>query len=316
MLGSFFAIPWVVEQRLIGIWQLQRVEISSLCQSPQEVPSILELIFTVALVWSLLLPFPVMLLMPFAGLHVAAFESRRAEDMTRLIERHGGHSHVSPSMREVPINENQQAVDFAHRLITANIDLVILLTGVGTKLLVEAVERHVDRKRFLSALADTTTIARGPKPSSVLRDLGIEPTFIPAAPHTWREILHTIDQQLLIAEQSVGLQEYGTTNPSLLAGLEARGATVIPVKIYRWDLPENTDLLEANIRDIVAGNIDTVLFTAANQATNVLQIAEQIGMAKELRKALRQMVVASIGPTTSEQLRKYDLPVRSRTRAS
>ena len=309
MLGSFFAIPWVVEQRLIGIWQLQRVEISSLCQSPQEVPSILELIFTVALVWSLLLPFPVMLLMPFAGLHVAAFESRRAEDMTRLIERHGGHSHVSPSMREVPINENQQAVDFAHRLITANIDLVILLTGVGTKLLVEAVERHVDRKRFLSALADTTTIARGPKPSSVLRDLGIEPTFIPAAPHTWREILHTIDQQLLIAEQSVGLQEYGTTNPSLLAGLEARGATVIPVKIYRWDLPENTENLEANIRDIVAGNIDTVLFTAANQATNVLQIAEQIGMAKELRKALRQMVVASIGPTTSEQLRKYDLPV-------
>ena len=98
----------------------------------------------------------------------------------------------------------------------------------------------------------------------------------------------------------MGLQEYGTTNPSLLAGLEARGATVIPVKIYRWDLPENTDLLEANIRDIVAGNIDTVLFTAANQVNNVLQIAEQLGMAKELRVALRQMVVASIGPTTSE----------------
>ena len=94
-----------------------------------------------------------MLLMPFAGLHVAAFESRRAEDMTRLIERHGGHSHVSPSMREVPINENQQAVDFAHRLITANIDLVILLTGVGTKLLVEAVERHEQWVFFLRVIA-------------------------------------------------------------------------------------------------------------------------------------------------------------------
>ncbi len=253
-------------------------------------------------------PFPVMLPMPFAGLHVAAFESRRAEDMIRLIERHGGRAHVSPSMREVPINENQKAVDFAHRLITANIDLVILLTGVGIKLLVEVVERHVDRERFLSALADTTTIARGPKPSSALRDLGIEPTFIPAAPYTWREILHTIDQQLPIAGLSVGLQEYGTTNPSLLAGLEARGATVIPVKIYRWDLPEKTDLLEANIRDIVAGNMDTVLFTAANQINNVLEIAKQLGMAEEFREALRQMVVASIGPTTSEQLRKYDLP--------
>ena len=80
--------------------------------------------------------------MSSAGLHVAAFESRRGQEMTRLIERHGGTPHVSPSMREVPLDENKQAIDFAHRLITAEIDAVILLTGVGVDTLTQVVERH------------------------------------------------------------------------------------------------------------------------------------------------------------------------------
>ena len=164
-------------------------------------------------------PFGVIFPMSFVGLHVAAFESRRAKELARLIERHGGHSHVSPSMREVPLDDNTQAIDFAHRLITAEIDVVILLTGVGTKLLVEAIERHVNRERFLSALADTTTIARGPKPKAMLGELGITPTFCAAEPHTWREILQTLDQHLPLAGLTVALQEYGETNPSLLAGL-------------------------------------------------------------------------------------------------
>ena len=246
--------------------------------------------------------------MSFAGFHVAAFESRRAEELARLIERHGGHSHVSPSMREVPLDDNTQAIDFAHRLITAEIDLVILLTGVGTKLLVEAVERHVNRERFLSALADTTTVARGPKPKTMLAELGIKPTFCAAEPHTWREILQTLDQHLPLAGMTIALQEYGETNPSLLAGLEARGATVLPVRVYRWELPVNTEDLENNIREIVAGNIDTVLFTSANQVTNVLRVAEQIGLTAEFHEALHGVVVASIGPTTSQQLRNCDLP--------
>jgi uroporphyrinogen decarboxylase len=253
-------------------------------------------------------PFGVIFPMSFVGLHVAAFESRRAKELARLIERHGGHSHVSPSMREVPLDDNTQAIDFAHRLITAEIDVVILLTGVGTKLLVEAIERHVNRERFLSALADTTTIARGPKPKAMLGELGITPTFCAAEPHTWREILQTLDQHLPLAGLTVALQEYGETNPSLLAGLEARGATVLPVRVYRWELPVNTEDLENNIREIVAGKIDTVLFTSANQITNVLQVAEQIGLTAEFHQALHSVVVASIGPTTSQQLRKYDLP--------
>ena len=247
--------------------------------------------------------------MPFDGLHIAAFESRRAEDMSRLIQRQGGVPHVSPSMREVFLEKNPAAVDFAKRLMTAQIDVVILLTGVGTRHLVAAVERHVARDRFLSALTDTTTIVRGPKPLAVLKELGITPTHVVPEPNTWRELLQTIDQHVPVAGHVVGLQEYGQPNPSLLAGLEARGATVVPVKVYDWDLPEDCGPLEANIRAMIDGTIQVALFTSANQVTNLLATAEKLGVGRQLRDAIAGLVVASIGPTTSERLRQADLLV-------
>ncbi len=247
--------------------------------------------------------------MPFAGLHVAAFESRRGDDMARLIERHGGLPHVAASMREVPLEENREAVDFAHRLITAEIDVVILLTGVGIQHLITAIEKHVDRDRFLTALGDATTIARGPKPVAALKGFGITPTYQVPEPNTWRELLQTIDQNLAVAGQTVALQEYGQPNPSLVAGLEARGATVLRLKVYDWDLPEDTTGLEQTVRAIAENKIDVALFTSANQVTNLLTMAARIGLGDALRRALSKVVVASIGPTTSERLRQENLPV-------
>ena len=38
---------------------------------------------------------------------------------------------VSPSMREVPIEPNRQAIDFAYRMMTGHIGVAIIMTGVG-----------------------------------------------------------------------------------------------------------------------------------------------------------------------------------------
>ncbi|MBP90709.1 MAG: uroporphyrinogen decarboxylase [Planctomycetaceae bacterium] len=245
----------------------------------------------------------------FKGLHVAALESRSAGDMTRLIERHGGVPHVSPSMREVPLDENRIAIDFAHRLITGQINIVILMTGVGFRHLLSAIERHVDRQRVLDSLADVTTICRGPKPAAVMNEVGLNPTHRVPEPNTWRELLTTIDQHVPIANQAVALQEYGKTNPSLIAGLEARGANVLRIPVYTWDLPEDTAPLEANVRALAEGTLDVILFTSANQANNLLRVAEQLDLVDDVRRQLSGTVVASVGPTTSETLRDLELPV-------
>jgi len=240
---------------------------------------------------------------------VAAFESRRAEEMARLIERFGGQPVVSPSMREVPVPNNSQAIDFANRLITGQIDIVIAMTGVGFRHLLKAIDRQVDREHFLASLSDIITVARGPKPVAAMKEHGMAPTHRVAEPNTWRELLELIDQQLPVVHQTVGLLEYGKTNPSLIAGLEARGARVVNVKVYDWALPTDVGPLENNARALAEQQIDVALFTSANQIVNLFQVADQLGMADQVRAGLRAAVVASVGPTTSDELRSRQLPV-------
>ena len=245
----------------------------------------------------------------FDGLRVAAFESRRSGEMARLIERAGGIPHVTPAIREVPIENQAAAVAFAHHLIAGQIDVVILMTGVGVEYLVEAVQRHVDRERFLAALQDGITIARGPKPTAALRQLGVEATYQARSPNTWRDLLSVIDRHLTIAHQRVAVQEYGRTNRSLVAGLEARGAEVLAVPVYRWELPDDVAPLEQSLRALVEGQCDVILFTSAIQVDNLFRVAEGLDLTGALTGAMRSCMVASIGPTTSEAIRGYGVAV-------
>ncbi len=221
-----------------------------------------------------------------SGLRVAAFESRRANEIARLIRRFGGEAHVSPSVHEVPVAEDSAVADFAHRLITGEVAVVILLTGVGFDHLLSMAQRHVARQRFLDALADTITIARGPKPTFAMREVGVFPTHAVDKPNTWREILTTIDQHVTVDNQVVAVQEYGQPNTSLMAGLEARGARVMSVSVYRWELPKDRGPLEKNVRRLADGQLDVVLFTSAIQVSHLLKVARQLDLEQPLRQSL------------------------------
>ena len=78
----------------------------------------------------------------FTGLTVAAFESRMAQEMTRLIERYQGKPEVAPSMQEIPLEDNPQALVFGEQLLLGHFDMVVLLTGAGTKRLLRFSKRN------------------------------------------------------------------------------------------------------------------------------------------------------------------------------
>lgn len=245
----------------------------------------------------------------FGGLRVAAFESRRAAELARLIEKQNGQAFVSPSMREVPLGNNSPAVEFAKAVIAGEIDVVIFTTGVGFRHLVSAIESSIDRDTWAAALAKVTTIARGPKSVAAMKELGLAPNYRADEPNTWRDLIATIDRAgLSLAGKTIGIQEYGQPNTELAAELQARGATVRSVHVYRWELPEDTSLLEENVRAIAAGERDVALFTSAHQVVNMLRMAERLQLAEPLKAAFSRMVIGSVGPTTSEMLREQGLP--------
>ncbi len=243
-----------------------------------------------------------------AGLHVCAFESRKAVEMRSLIERHGGRATIAPSMREIPLAENPAACDFAQRLLARQIDVVILLTGVGVRALLEAVESRFDRAAFLAAFEHCRVVVRGPKPLTVLRELRVRVDDLVPEPNTWRELLALVDARIPVAGKNVAVQEYGRANPELYAGLAARGAQVMPVPVYRWALPDDVAPLQAAIRATIAGEFDLLLFTSAAQLQNVLHVATEAGLHDAWLAAAQRCVIGSIGPTASETLEAEGLP--------
>jgi uroporphyrinogen-III synthase len=246
----------------------------------------------------------------FAGLRVAAFESRMAEQMVQLIERYGGRPLVAPSMREVPLEENADVLCFGERLLAGEFHMVILLTGVGTRFMLKVLDTRWPRAQMVAALGKTTTVVRGPKPLAVLRENNLQPTIAVPEPNTWRDLIKALDGiGRSLKGMSIAVQEYGVPNVELLKALEARGAIVTRVSVYQWKLPEDTGPLTAAVRALMQGEADVVLFTNAVQVDHVMQMAERLGGADRLRAAVSRTVVSAVGPIVAERLRSYELPV-------
>ena len=247
----------------------------------------------------------------FGGLRVVAFESRMAAEVAAMIERRGGVAIIAPAMREVPLEDNHAALDFADRLLAGKneFEVVIFMTGVGTRALFQAMETRHQRAPIAAALAAITTVARGPKAIRAMRDLGVEPSIVAPEPNTWREVLSALASQVELKGKHVAIQEYGVSNHELTAGLEARGARVTIVPVYRWTLPADRAPLRAALNAIAAGAADVAIFTSSNQVTNVIALAEAEGIGDGVKRGFARMAVGSIGPVCSEQIRNYGLRV-------
>jgi uroporphyrinogen-III synthase len=243
------------------------------------------------------------------GLIVVAFESRRATEMAELIRRHGGTPIVAPSMREVPLTENSAAVDFITQLEDGGFDVVVFLTGVGTRALVEVIAPRCSAAHFAELLQGVTVVARGPKPVAALRALGVSPDVTAPEPNTWRELLAALDASAALRGKTVALQEYGASNPELIAGLEARGANVVRIPVYRWALPEDLVPLRAAVKRVADGDCSIALFTSATQVDHVMQVAADLHLESALQAATARIVVGSIGPVCDEALRRHGWPI-------
>ena len=245
----------------------------------------------------------------FNGLTVASFESRMAVEIARLIERHGGVSLVTPALREIPLDDNSAALKFGVQLTTERVDMLILLTGVGTTALFDLLKTRYPWPSIVAALKQTALVARGPKPVAALKAFGLQPTLTVPEPNTWVDLVSTLDVYRPVKKLRVAVQEYGASNPDLLEALKQRGAEVFQVPIYRWALPEDLRPLRQALGEVIAGKVPVLLITNAAQVDHVMQVLEQDGKVVPFRAALRKIVVVSIGPIASERLRHFDLPI-------
>ncbi len=248
----------------------------------------------------------------FNGLRVLSLESRRAREIEKLIVNYGGEPIVVPSVREVSLDSNRELLQFIHDLDEGQFDLVVFMTGVGVRTLATSVEDVCPRERFAELLKRVTLVARGPKPVAALKEFGVQAAFVVPEPNTSRDLLLLLDEKkdlLPLSGKRIALQEYGLSNLELKEALEQRGASVVPVCVYEWALPEDTRPLENVIESIIRGQIDVMLVASSVQIRHLFSVAESMGCPNALQDALSRVVIVSIGPLTSEELRRRGLNV-------
>ena len=242
--------------------------------------------------------------MAFDGKRVIAFEARRATETAELIRRNGGEPFLAPALREAPVESNEEAFTFAERLLAGGYDMLIFMTGVGTRYLMKVLATRFDTAQIVEAMRKTTIAARGPKPVSALRELGLTPQINAPEPNTWRELLQALEGRL---GKRIALQEYGRANEEFVAALRAKGADVTPVHIYAYQMPDDLAPLKEAVRRLTNAEADVAMFTTAQQVTHLFHVARELGQEERVAAALAKTFLTSIGPTTTEMLAEYGL---------
>jgi len=237
-----------------------------------------------------------------AKLRVVSFEARRAEELATMLARHGAEVVRAPALREEPLGASPEALEFARRLQAGEVDLVVLLTGVGTRALVAALAEACPRLGAL--LSRTRIVARGPKPLAVLRELGIAGAHPVPEPFTWRQVLEVVDGLGVLRGGLAVVQEYGAPVPGLVHGLVERGLRVLSVPVYRWALPEDPRPLAAAAAALARGEADVAVFTNSAQVEHLFRAVADPGV---LGRGLARAVVASVGPLCSEALEAHGI---------
>jgi uroporphyrinogen-III synthase len=242
-----------------------------------------------------------------AGLRIAIFESRFRDEFANLVRKQGGDPLVAPSMVEAPLDLGPEVQGFVSALRQGEIDAFLVLTGAGQRKLTTLVAPLMPAEELREKLSAIVVAARGPKAVGALKELGVKPNVTAPEPHTWQTLLASLAAHMELTGRHVALQQYGVPHERLTAALEASGARVMQVPVYRWELPADLAPLERVIHEICAGHVHAVLFTSGPQAGALVQVAKQQGLEPELRAALGRCALGSVGPSCTEALKNLEL---------
>ncbi len=236
------------------------------------------------------------------GARIALLESRLGSELAELVRREGGEPVCAPAVCEAPLDLTPQIPALVGALRDRRCTLVVFLTGVGASSLFAQAEQIGVLAELTAALHEATTVCRGPKPSSVLRRLGVPIRLPVRAPHTTADLLDALSAFPLDGREIAVVQD-GGGNPVLAHALRDRGATVVEMRAYEWRLPTDTSALEQLVQAIIAGEVDAVAFTTQVQARHLLHVATTMDRRNALLDALHhRTIVGSIGPACSATL--------------
>ncbi|MFQ3593150.1 MAG: uroporphyrinogen-III synthase [Gemmataceae bacterium] len=242
---------------------------------------------------------------PLQGRRIALAEGRQLEELVRLLEAEGAEAVRCPMLSILDAPDSQSVLAWLDDLATFH--LVILMTGEAVRRLLGFAERNGRREAYLQALRSVPTLTRGPKPVKALKELGLSPTRVAAAPTT-EGVMQTLGQDDL-AGRTVGYTLYASDNPTLDAFLRSRGAIPRPVLSYIYAPASDEQRVLALIEDLAAGRLDALVITSSPQTERLFEVAQKYDRTSQLLAGLQRVQVAAVGPVAAAGLQAHGVRV-------
>jgi uroporphyrinogen-III synthase len=233
----------------------------------------------------------------------------RRDELADLLESRGARVVLAPALRIVPITDNAELRAATRACLDTPPDIVLVSTGIGLRGWLEAADAWGLSEPLRGILSQAYLVARGPKARAAVRTAGLREQWSPESEDPDEMLAHLAVRG--VAGRTVALQQHGERQPEYAEALEAAGARVIEVPVYRWAAPVDPAPLDRLV-DLIGGRlVDAVTFTAAPAVTALLRAA-----GPALLDAFRTHVLAAcVGPVTAAPLRSLDVPVVTPGRA-
>lgn len=238
--------------------------------------------------------------MPIQGRKIALAEGRQLEELAAMLEKEGAIVLRCPMVNILDQPDIGPVIAWLRELVAGKFSYVVVFTGEGLRRLLGFAERAGLRDECIAALAKTRTVTRGPKPIRALKELGITPYKIAAAPTT-DGVIDTLKQEPLMG-LDVGVQLYSETNQPLVDYIDSAGARLHAVLPYIYAPASDAEKIVDLIAAMASGGVDCVVFTSSPQVDRLVEVAAEKKMENLLRDGWNRVKIAAVGPVVKDKL--------------
>jgi len=249
---------------------------------------------------------------PLSGFTIAITADRRADEQASLVARRGGEVVHAPVIRTLPLGEEGGTRSATEELVARPADVLVVSTALGLRSWLSAAAGLGLETDLLAALAGTEIVARGHKAVGAVVAAGFS-AGVPLPEATYEAIVATFAGRPATHADGrpvrVAVQLDGHDSGGLAARLGAMGFDVVPVPVYRWDLPDDQGPAERLVAAVADARVDAVTFTSAHAVGNFGLVAERLGLLDEVRAACGpdRVAVIAVGPVTAGRARALGL---------
>ncbi|OBB99830.1 MULTISPECIES: uroporphyrinogen-III synthase [Gordonia] len=246
------------------------------------------------------------------GFTIGITAARRADEFAALLTRRGAEVIHAPAIRIIPLIDDDELERATESILKEPPDVMVATTGIGFRGWVEAADGWGLADDLVDTLGGVRLLARGPKAKGAIRAAGLREQWSPPSESSSELIRELLDEG--VAGLRVAVQLHGATTsweplPDLCDVLREAGAEVVPVPVYRWTPPDDTDPMARMIDAVINRDLDAVTFTSAPAVASMLGQAHRTGALEPLLHAMRTVVPAMcVGNVTAGPLHALQVP--------